>query len=350
MKMNSSTSVRARIAVFLFIITLTVSFPRNAVNRRLISTSTYSVTTPNLELTASSEDLRRVSQMLSFVEPTTGVIVKLVGAMHYNPTSVALAFTTCNELAEVSRLGSVIVESCPQRWNKTLISQPVGSLLRKVFDNEMQAAAEVATHYGLPVILGDQDIAITNQRMGQTFKQSIVDLLTPWKGGWKSLYEDIKLASSSTLPSGSAFLGPSDFLNIRLLATTPISLLRYPLSFIVKAPVFGIPIVMGLLVSIFNDYSGDVSLLEPTVIDRIQEILTSVLIFGLETSVFARVFLISLLSERNDILAANILAECQRIKNQESSDKSSMKVVVAILGMAHCNGVLNILSPSVEKN
>ena len=287
--------------------------------------------------------------MLSFVEPSTGVIVKLVGAMHYNPTSVALAYSTCNELAERSRLGSVIVESCPQRWNKTLISQPQGSLLRKVFDNEMQAAAEVAMRYGLPVILGDQDIAITNQRMQQTFKQSIGDLLTPWKGGWRNLYNDIVIASAAALPSGPLFLGPSDFLNLKLLFTTPISLFRYPLSFIVKAPVLGIPIVLGLLFGTFSDMAGDTSLLEVTSLERLQEIATSALIFGIETSIFARVFLISFLSERNDILAANILSECQRISRggKEGEEKS---IVVAILGMAHCNGILNILSPSELKD
>jgi hypothetical protein len=344
--MDSSITARTRISFFLFFITLTVSFRKGTNFGKSRVVKVFSVVTPDLMAAPPSEDLRRVSQMLSFVEPTTGVIVKLVGAMHYNPTSVALAYSTCNDLAEVSRLGSVVVESCPQRWNKTLSSQPEGSVLRRVFDNEMQAAAEVAMRYGLPIILGDQDIAITNKRMGQTFKQSIVDLLTPWKGGWKSLYDDIKAASSETLPSGSAFLGPSDFLNVRLLATTPISLFRYPLSFIVKAPVFGVPVVLALIFSFLNDYSGDASLLEATTLDRIQEILTSALIFGLETSVFARVFLISLLSERNDILAANILAECQRIKRQDESGKSSQKVVVAILGMAHCNGILNILSPS----
>lgn len=346
--MDSSVTARARISFFLFFVAFTVSFQKNVNNGKCRVVKTFSVATPDLLVAAQSEDLRRVSQMLSFVEPTTGVVVKLVGAMHYNPTSVALAYSTCYELAEVSRLGSVIVESCPQRWNKTLISQPEGSILRKVFDNEMQAAAEVAMRYGLPVILGDQDIAITNQRMGQTFKQSIKDLLTPWKGGWKSLYDDISVASSETLPSGTAFLGPSDFLNIRLLATTPISLFRYPLSFIVKAPVFGIPVVLGLLFSFLHDYNVDSSLLEATALDRIQEVLTSALIFGLETSIFARVFLISLLSERNDILAANILSECQRLSKSKNSE--SPKVVVAILGMAHCNGILKILSPSSLEN
>ena len=87
--------------------------------------------------------------------------------------------------------------------------------------------------------------------------------------------------------------------------------------------------------------------METTSLERIQEILTSALIFGLETSIFARVFLISLLAERNNILAANILSECQRIARtrKDKEGEISPKVVVAILGMAHCNGILSILSP-----
>lgn len=231
-----------------------------------------------------------------------------------------------------------------------MITQPVGSLARKIFDNEMQAAAEVAVRYGLPVILGDQDISATNQRMAQTFKQSIVDILTPWKGGWSTLYNDIKLASSLALPSGSDFLGPSDFLNIGLLATTPVSLIRYPLSFVVKAPIVGIPVLTALIVSAFS--AGDPTFVGTTPVEQIQELLTSALIFGIETSIFARVFLVALLSERNDILAANILSECKRISamSTEGGVASSQKVVVAILGMAHCNGILNLLSPSETVN
>lgn len=229
---------------------------------------------------------------------------------------------------------------------QTMITQPEGSLFRKIFDNEMQAGAEVAAKYGLPVILGDQDISATNQRMQQTFKQSIVDILTPWKGGWSSLYNDIKLASSLALPSGVDFLGPTDFLNPGLLATTPVSLLRYPLSFVVKAPKFGIPVVSLLILSVMS--AGDSTIVGTTSIEQIQEVLTSVLIFFVETSIFARVFLVALLSERNDILAANILSECQRISEAKKIDgvASSQKVVVAILGMAHCNGILKLLSPS----
>ena len=51
----------------------------------------------------------------------------------------------------MKRLRACVIESCPTRWNSTLAMQPQGSLYRAVFDNEMQAAAEVAEEYGCMV-------------------------------------------------------------------------------------------------------------------------------------------------------------------------------------------------------
>ena len=231
-------------------------------------------------------DSKSQSGCVSFVEPTTNVRVTLVGAMHYNPVSIALACSTCEELAANQQLASVIVESCPTRWNKTMKSQPEGSFMRKVFDNEMQAASEVAVRNNLPVVLGDQDISATNTRMAQTFKQSVIDLLTPWKGGWSALYTDITDAARLTLPSGSQYLGTGDFFNLQLILASPVSLIRYPLSFMVKSPKFGIPGVIALIYALLN--SGDSSFVGTNFIERLEEVLTSATIFGVETAVFAR--------------------------------------------------------------
>lgn len=292
--------------------------------------------------------------------------------MHYNPMSIALASSTCENYVENQQLVSVIVESCPMRWNKTITTQPEGSFMRKVFDNEMQAASEVATRNNLRVILGDQDISATNKRMAQTFKQSIVDLLTPWNGGWTRLSDDICGAASLALPTGKQYLGTSSFFDVGLLLASPVSLIRYPLSFMVKSPAVGIPVICGLVYALLN--SGDSQFVGTTVVERVQEVLTSATIFGVETAVFARVFLVALLAERNEILAANILAECRKAagavaandkKNvgagqlwatlqalsgdgkKGKSDSASVggreKVVVAVLGAAHVNGIRLLL-------
>ena len=51
------------------------------------------------------------SQILDFIEPSTGVEVKLIGAMHYNPASIQLATDTINQLEKEGKLGSIIIES-----------------------------------------------------------------------------------------------------------------------------------------------------------------------------------------------------------------------------------------------
>ena len=327
------------------------------------------------------------NQVLTFVEPTTNVVVKLVGAMHYNPLSISIARNTCEELVNSCQLSAVIVESCPKRWNRTLAWQPENSIYRRIFDNEMQAAAEVASRNNLPVILGDQDIESTNRRMKEAFIQSAIDLLTPWNGGWSSIYRDITKAAKEVLPQGSQYLGATAFANPFLLAATPVSLVRYPLSFLLKSPMIGIPLITLLALSLTQ--VGDSSFVEDTLLGKTGEILTSVGTFTIEIALIARVFLVALLDERNQIIADNILKQCRvassitaisplskqgggvigtssslfqdilkkfsgstqpeksmqinLMNGENTNDISSPKVVVAILGMAHCNGVMKIL-------
>ena len=89
--------------------------------------------------------------VLRFRDPKTRGDVVLIGCMHYNPASIALASSIVREEASKKRLRACVVESCPTRWNSTLAMQPQGSLYRALFDNEMQAAAEVAEEYGCMV-------------------------------------------------------------------------------------------------------------------------------------------------------------------------------------------------------
>ena len=71
-------------------------------------------------VTSSSSRSHLRSQILDFIEPSTGVRVKLIGAMHYNPASIKLATDSINELAFDGKLGSIVIESCDIRWNATL--------------------------------------------------------------------------------------------------------------------------------------------------------------------------------------------------------------------------------------
>ena len=114
--------------------------------------------------------------VLRFADCKSGRPIVLVGCMHYNPVSVALAERVVRELAEEDQLGAVALEVCPSRWDSTLRAQPRGSLLRRICDNEFQAAAEVAEDFSCGLALADQSIEVTSGRLAQLAKQTVVQL------------------------------------------------------------------------------------------------------------------------------------------------------------------------------
>lgn len=327
-------------------------------------------------------------QLLEFQEPRTNVTVVLVGAMHYNPASIALAVDTVDRLGRSNALGSVIVEQCEIRWNKTLEllqERPyLEPLYNKALSNEMRKACDTALAYNRPVILGDQLVNLTFCSIKNTAQQTAKDLLRPPQG-WKQLYQDVKESFDNAVPLGDGYLNAVSLLDTRLLLAAPISFVKYPLSFLVRNPITT-SIAFSILYAIgFLDQSTTLDSLvggEASVID----VTLSFLISALETIFVARIFLKPMLEERNVILAQNILEQCkiyqvegkQPKKNWwdgiwsnnhiEQPSKEAMvldeivyapeskvagicltnsdgsaKTVVAVLGMAHCNGIKKLL-------
>lgn len=379
-----------------------------------------------------AETTSRQAQVLSFIEPSTNTTVILVGAMHYNPRSIELAKSTIEEYAEKDELGSVIIESCAIRWRKTIdllspsnpstnpnILQTLQKQWRlfakqKLFYNEMYAAEETAKRYNIPVILGDQLINETSASIGNGFKRTLKDLIQPFQG-WERIKQDLQNTYPIAMPSGEGYLGIEDYLNLQLLISTPVTLFRYPLSIALRAPLLLIPIFISALIGVLPNYLPTLDILTPFIESRvvtestsIVEPVINVIAFSvgsvvlplLEFVLLARVFLISILAERNVVLAENILQQCQMIanKNQDRrlSTTSTMqalnilnmdmlkrflpeqlkslfpenqirdnnnnngaserisedpaaprKVVVAVLGMAHCNGIKKLLTSSM---
>jgi hypothetical protein len=80
---------------------------------------TAAATTITIDEEVSTLPTARDSQILEFIEPTTGTRVVLIGSMHYNPHSIALTSRTIEKLGREGTLGSVIVESCETRWTKS---------------------------------------------------------------------------------------------------------------------------------------------------------------------------------------------------------------------------------------
>lgn len=248
------------------------------------------------------------------------------------------------ELGEKKTLYSVLVESCPERWEKALASQPPGSLMAAVFESEMQAASLAAKEFSRPLVLGDQRFGDTTSRIKTVFLQSLRDIVSPWKG-WKSLYEDIAGLGKDFIPKGNDNFGLSDILDPKLLSTAPISILRYTSAIVLKAPKFGVP-ALGLFVySAVQSVAEEMnpSALMPAVessTDIALSIAATAAFNVLQVALLGRVILQALLHERNVILAANILEECKRAKLAGKEGDT----VVAVLGMAHCNGVKDILT------
>lgn len=275
----------------------------------------------------------RTPQTLTFREASTGVKVTLVGSMHYNPSSIQLAEETVRNL----KPSSVLVESCEKRWERTMKKQGRGTLLRSILDNEMQSATEACEDLipGGRIVLADQAIEETNKRMKDTLVSSLKDTLF---FRWKDIYDDIRDGYNQAVATeGEGYLGIRDFLDPRLLAGTPGSLIRYPLALVIKSPFVGVLIVALFASSIAN--AGDNSFYFDTPLGRAAEVGESVLLTMIEFAILGRTFLIALLAERNVILADKIREECQRIKKEGKGEDGA----VAILGMAHCNGVRKLL-------
>jgi len=295
----------------------------------------------------------------------TGVNVKLVGAMHYNPSSIKLATDSINALAEEGQLGSIIIESCDIRWNATMEND---QMIKDALLSEMKAAHDLGIEYNVPVVLGDQRINITVSELKSGFKEAVLDILQPWNGGWGRLGSSISLARKEAVPTGDQFLGLDSFFDPKLLFAAPVSMIKYPLSYLVRSPVF--TVAVGALILLGGADSSDAYVSGTA---TTTDILESLFLSGIETVVFARIFLKELLADRNEILADSILEQCRNYEAKSSSgwfdvfqtkngDKATGavyapdsvvgkpggdgKTVVAVLGLAHCNGIKKLLTES----
>jgi hypothetical protein len=164
--------------------------------------------------------------------------VVLVGTMHYNPVSLQRVGDAIDALSQENRLASVVIESCATRYEKWKDSSP-GSVQRQFLESEMQVAADRAKAAGVELILGDQPIedvgARTKVLLGDTFS----DLARPLEGGWARCAVDVWRAATSAFPSPSpsasfSALGLRDIFDPPLVAAAPVSLIRYPLAWLVR--------------------------------------------------------------------------------------------------------------------
>jgi hypothetical protein len=367
-----------------------VATPRSflsARDSRAIHTTATTVTatvTTRLQATVVPAAL----QLLQFQEPQTNVTVVLVGAMHYNPASIQLAESTILYLGKQDKLGSVVIESCDIRWNKTAELYDEKPFLKTLLTNEMRTACDLALSFNRPVVLGDQRINITSSALKSSLQQTFKDLVSP-PTGWKRFVDEVGGAWEDTaLQGGDGYLSPFAVLDPRLLAVLPISLVKYPLAFLIRSPLPTSIVLTIFAALLIGEDSNAVQESSMSITNNypISDWIGSLSFAALETAVFARLFLKPLLAVRNEVLAKSILDQCKLYAQGTQAKKStgwfdnflpkknaspmsttsnaatdiiyvpgspvattvSMsnqedRVVVAVLGMAHCNGIMKLL-------
>ena len=310
-------------------------------------------------------------QVRTLREPRTGTRVVLVGVMHHNPASVALsrAITERERCRDGARLHTILVESCSARWNATLA---LGPRWNSLVADEMLAAAEACTERGPRLELADQPIARTFRRAKILRTQTLRELATPWSGGWQSVWADVRDGARDVSGHGeTGAIGLADVLEPRLVLGMPVGWARYLLSLATRGPfvfraVIGLVALVGLLgasgdgmcdmtappetwrwcVAMVEDSSsvaapgaaveaGAPALLQ--VLD-VSAVLDCALLVA--AAVITRVGLVGFVEERNFVLARSIRAACVRGKHSRSGP---MPTVVAVMGLAHVNGVLALL-------
>ncbi|GFH48495.1 hypothetical protein CTEN210_04971 [Chaetoceros tenuissimus] len=340
-------------------------------------------------------------QIIKFQEPKTNTTVVLIGTMHYNPQSIATVTNTVQNLANEKSLASVLVESCDVRWNTTmeLLKTKRGQIFEPVLMSEMKAASDVAMENGIPVVLGDQRINVTGDMLGETFRETFVELANPFGGGWGRLINEFQQKAEIALPSGDGYLNAKSILDPRLLIAAPVSFAKYPLSFLARNPISTSIVFafIGALTVLDATTSGDVSFMDASIEEQIISILSSFAVAGLEFALFGRLMVQVLLYERNEIIAKNILEQCRLysrsgntstmniddtlsssplsklfsfMTSNDTNDrkvsqpidqefetiyvpdspqintvvnKDGERIVLAVLGMAHCNGIVKLL-------
>jgi hypothetical protein len=153
----------------------------------------------------------------------------------------------------------------------------------------MRTACDMALSFDRPVVLGDQRINITSDALKSSLQQTLRDLVSP-PTGWKRFIDEVQGAWEETqLQGGKGYLSAFAFLDPRLLLVLPISLVKYPLAFLVRDPL-STSIVLTLFAALF--YVDDSNAMQETITinDKypISNWIWSLSFAGLETAVFAK--------------------------------------------------------------
>jgi hypothetical protein len=298
--------------------------------------------------------------VLRFIDCKTGREIVLVGCMHGNPTSIRLTEAVLRECADADELGAVALELCPQRWERTANAPPPppGSLRAWLRADEVQAAVCLAEEIGCGLIAADQEIDVTCARLAQLSKQTAMQLATP--AGWRCARHDLASGWQSLQPGAGAGagagecagvgIGPLSYVEPRLLVGAPVALLRYLLaSPALAGGLLGVGFVLALGVGAAEPPAVGAN--APQGLQAVSELLPYIAVALLESLLLLRVSLVGLVEERNYVLARNIRAASMQVLTppralRQRGRGMDGRAVVAVLGLAHLNGVRTILTTS----
>mmetsp|Transcript_16801 Transcript_16801/g.30127 ORF Transcript_16801/g.30127 Transcript_16801/m.30127 type:complete len:372 (-) Transcript_16801:314-1429(-) len=311
----------------------------------------------------------RSRHVLTFTERESGKKVVLIGTMHYNPSSIETVRKVVSEVAAKSSNLSLVVELCPERF-KAMREIPRKSVLGQLFDNEMLAAFEAARDAGVDnIVLGDCTDAELSSRIAAVAKSTGSDILNPFQGGWQAILRDFeRLGSSMTgkpafqsktkKDNSRRIIQLEDLFEASLLMGAPLALIRNFVVLAVKLPSFiKATALVGLSFMLRQTFLSNALAERPhdeshavaattmhehmvTANHLMWDPFTIAVLVALSVTnlamytAFARVAAVALLLERDEILAASIRDCCRQAGN---------RTVVAVLGMAHCNGVARLL-------
>ena len=278
------------------------------------------------------------SSIVRVTDAVSGRPVLLVGTMHYNPHSVAIVHGAVNAASRQHGLHATALELCDERWSTNAAIRwqdkrmtEIPTYQKLLSEDEFQVAFESSLACGLPdVVLADQAIRLTGQRLAIALRRTAIDMLTP--AGWARVAADLRIAKSSVMGLTRAAL------NRRLLAGVPLALARYLYQSPAALPLAAFSVAALVLAAAVDEATGAVPAWE----DGVVTALTAVAL--------GRAAFVSLIRERDLCLAANIraacLSSCERPGEEEASEA---RAVVAVLGMAHLAGVRDALLATEEQ-
>ena len=252
----------------------------------------------------------------------------LVGTMHYNPHSVRQVRATVSAAARHCGLHATAIELCPSRWDSTAAARwqerrmDESNLKRVLSEDEFQVAWESTVACGLPdVVLADQPIALTGRRLGASLLSTPVDLLSP--AGWRRVTTDLQ-AARRQLPT---FVSAA--LHGKLLRGAPLAAARYLYQSPAALPFIVLSTAALVVAAAVDEATGAVATWDDGVVT------------ALVALVFGRAAFVSLIQERDRVLAHNIRKAC--LAREQHATVASRGAVVAVIGMAHLAGVREAL-------